>query len=166
MSACLPDVPLCHVCPARPCWENLTDEIEARASDFLAKIESLGGALAALKCGFLREEISERAYEQQCSIEQGRLPVVGLNYFADSSEPAGILEVLRACPDTEDLQRRRVAQVRASRNNDDVQRALGKVREAALSRSNTIPALIEAARSLATIGEIVGTLKEVWGRWP
>lgn len=146
--------------------EALTDEIEGRASDFLAKIESLGGALAALKCGFLLEEISERAYEQQCSIEQGRLPVVGLNYFADSSEPAGILEVLRASPDTEDLQRRRVAQVRASRNNDDVQRALGKVREAALSRSNTIPALIEAARSLATIGEIVGTLKEVWGRWP
>ena len=146
--------------------EALTDEIEGRASDFLAKIESLGGALAALKCGFLQEEISERAYEQQLSIEQGRLPVVGLNYFADRSEPAGILEVLRASPDAEDLQRRRVAQVRASRNNDDVQRALGKVREAALSRSNTIPALIEAARSLATIGEIVGTLKDVWGRWP
>jgi methylmalonyl-CoA mutase N-terminal domain/subunit len=146
--------------------EALTDEIEARASDFLAKIESLGGALAALKCGFLQEEISERAYEQQLSIEQGNLPVVGLNYFADRSEPGGILEVLRASPDAEDLQRRRVAQVRASRNNNDVQRALGKVREAALSRSNTIPSLIDAARSLATIGEIVGTLKDVWGHWP
>jgi methylmalonyl-CoA mutase, N-terminal domain len=110
--------------------------------------------------------ISERAYEQQLSIEQGQIPVVGLNCFADRSEPDGILEVLQASPDTEKLQCRRLAQVRASRNNDDVQRALRKLREAALSRTNTIPALIDAARSLATIGEIVGTLKEVWGRWP
>jgi methylmalonyl-CoA mutase N-terminal domain/subunit len=144
--------------------EALTDELEANAYEYFAKIDELGGMVAAVKQSFPQREIADASFALQSEIDAGRRIVVGVNAFTEGDD--GQTPILRIDPGLERKQIGRVQAVRARRAGEAVERALGVVREqAARPDVNLMPALIDAARVHATEGEIVGALQDVWGSY-
>jgi methylmalonyl-CoA mutase N-terminal domain/subunit len=151
--------------------EALTDELEARAEALFARIEELGagsmldGAVAGVEEGWYQSEIADSAYELERKLNDGRHVVVGVtDFFEGNDEPPP--PILRIGPEVEEEQRRRLEKVRQERDNAAVERALARVRaDAATPERNLMPALLEAARAYATLGETVDALATVFGRW-
>jgi methylmalonyl-CoA mutase N-terminal domain/subunit len=143
--------------------ESLTDAIEARAEAYLASIDAMGGALAAIEKGYVQREIHEAAYRAQRDIESGAALVVGVNAFADA-EPLR-LERLRVDPDVERRQRLHLAEVRRRRDGRRVAELLDRLTTAAEGRENLLPMLLECVESDVTLGEICGRLRQVWGEY-
>jgi methylmalonyl-CoA mutase N-terminal domain/subunit len=151
--------------------EALTDELEARAEAIFARIEAMGsgsmldGAVRGVEEGWYQSAIADSAYELERKLNAGRHVVVGVNAFLEGNdEPPP--ETLRIGPEVEEEQRRRLQKVRDERSRDAVAGALARVRvDAAEPTVNLMPALLEAARVYATLGEIVETLASVFGRW-
>ncbi len=151
--------------------EALTDELEARAEAIFARIEAMGagsmldGAVRGVEEGWYQSEIADSAYELERKLNAGRHVVVGVNAFLEGNDDAPP-ETLRIGPEVEEEQRRRLEKVRGERDNGAVERALGRVRaDAAEPTVNLMPALLDAARAYASLGEIVESLASVFGRW-
>ena len=150
--------------------ESLTDEVERRALDLLAKVEELGGSSAAIDARFFQEEIGRSAYEFQLAVESGSTVLVGVNKFADGEEPPII-----PAPNFAELekgQRERLAAVKATRDAAAVAKALDAIRAAApvyaqsgAARKPMMPLIIDAVKARATVGEISNVLREVWGEY-
>ncbi len=150
--------------------EQLTDEVERRALELLARVEALGGSSLAIEAGFFQEEIGRSAYEYQLSVEAGQTVVVGVNKFSDGEAPPII-----PAPDFASLeqgQRERLAAVKASRSAAEVQRALTAIKAAApayaksgAAREALMPLVIDAVRARASVGEISDVLRSVWGEY-
>jgi methylmalonyl-CoA mutase N-terminal domain/subunit len=143
--------------------EAMTDEIEAKAYQYFATIDELGGMVEAVKRNYPQREIADAAYELQTQIDGGDRIVVGVNRFTEGDD--GETAILHIDPALERKQVGRVQAVRARRNGEAVRRALGRVRTAAASQQNLMPFLIEAARVHATEGELVEALQDVWGAY-
>ncbi|MBI3989987.1 MAG: methylmalonyl-CoA mutase, partial [candidate division NC10 bacterium] len=141
--------------------ECLTREIEARVLDYLKTIDELGGMLRAIEVGFVQREIQEAAYRHQKEIEERSRIVVGLNAFTDQ-EPAKVL-VFQIDPDLETGQRRRLTQVKESRDQSRVEEVLKQLEGEARGSENLLPSILKAVRAYATIGEICGGLRRVFG---
>jgi methylmalonyl-CoA mutase N-terminal domain/subunit len=141
--------------------ESLTDRMEARAYEYFAKIDELGGMVEAVKAGFPQREIADAAYELQTEIDSGRRIVVGVNRYTEGDEAA--TELLRIDPALERKQIDRVQAIRADRDTQRVERVLGEIKQAGAGERNLMPLLIEAARAHVSEGEIVEALQEVWG---
>ena len=144
--------------------EYLTDEIQRRAEEYIAKIDKMGGALAAIEKGYIQNEIQDAAYRYQQAIEQGEQIVVGVNAFQIEEEHAD-LERLAVDPAIEEGQRQRLAALRARRDNTAVAEILARIEKAARGSENLMPLFIEAAERYATLGEITGVLRKVWGEY-
>ena len=145
------------------CIEAFTDEIEKRASAYLEKIAVMGGMLRAIEQGFVQQEIQNAAYEFQRAVDSGSAVIVGVNRFTREDEPGIPLQHI-----DESLERKQVEQVRAMRSRRDAIRweaALREVTDAARSGANLMPAILEAVESYATVGEIAGTLRRVFGEY-
>ena len=141
--------------------EALTDELKARAREYRARLEALGGPVRAI--GYMREEIHLAARRHQEAVESGELEVVGVNVHAD---PAPV--EMPIPPDfarLADEQRRRLAQLRAERDGAEVASSLGRIRRAAAGDANLLPVLIDAVRRRVTLGEISHALRSVWGEY-
>lgn len=140
--------------------EALTDALEEKALEYLARIEELGGAARAIP--FVQEEIHRAAYEHQLAIERGERIVVGVNAYQGG-------ETVRIdqpdYPALEAAQKAKVAELRTRRDDDAVRAALAEVREAAREGDNLLPPIISAVKALATIGEISDLLREEWGEY-
>ena len=143
--------------------EQMTDEIERLADDYITRIDELGGALAAVQAGFMQREIQEAAYQTQRAIESGEMSLVGVNTYT-SGDSSKVLP-LSVDPQIELGQRQRLAQLRKNRDSGQVDQALKQLRSAAGGDQNLIPVLIDAVESYATLGEICGTLRETWGEY-
>jgi len=143
--------------------EALTDEIEARAEAYLTRIEELGGMLAAVETGYVQREIQESAYRAQRAIDRKQAIVVGVNAF-QVNEAAG-LERLRVDPAVEQVQRQRLAALRAGREAARTTAALERLEAAARSTDNLMPHFIECVEADATLGEICGRLRRTWGEY-
>jgi methylmalonyl-CoA mutase N-terminal domain/subunit len=143
--------------------EALTDEMEAAAYAYFARIDELGGMVEAVKQNFCQREIADASYELQGEIDAGRRIVVGVNDYTEGDDDDH--PILRIDPALERKQIGRVQAVRARRDADSVERALAEVRAAAGSDRNLMPPLVEAARVHATEGEIVAALQDVWGAY-
>jgi methylmalonyl-CoA mutase N-terminal domain/subunit len=141
--------------------ETLTNELEARARGLLDEIDALGGTLAAIEGGFQQRQIQESAYRVQRAIESGDQVVVGMNAFRD--EEAHTPPTLRIDPEGEHRQVDGVRRVRAERDPAAWGASLRSVEAAARGGENIMPALIEAAKAYATVGEISNVLRAVWG---
>jgi methylmalonyl-CoA mutase, N-terminal domain len=154
--------------------EALTDELDRRATAMMASIEEHGGVLAGIADGSLEHAIAESAYEQQRQIESGERVIVGVNRFArdESGEPgspaatgAAAVEPFVVGPDVLERQLARLQRVRAERDGHAVAAALNRLEAVARGSENTMPAIIEAVREYATVGEISRTLADVFGRY-
>ncbi|HET7356156.1 MAG TPA: methylmalonyl-CoA mutase family protein [Nocardioidaceae bacterium] len=141
--------------------ESLTDGLEAEARALMNQVEDLGGAVAAIEKGFQKNEIEKAAYQIAKDIDAGERVVVGLNRFAvDEEEP---YEPLRVDPAIEERQAERLARLRAERDSEQVHRSLALLKKAAEGDDNVLYPMKEALRAHATVGEVCGALREVWG---
>jgi methylmalonyl-CoA mutase N-terminal domain/subunit len=143
--------------------EYLTDEIEKRAGEYIAKIDEMGGALQSIEKGFMQNEIQNAAYAAQQAIERGEQVVVGVNQF--TVEESLTLERLKVDPAIELGQRERLKNLRESRNRELATRLLGRLADAARGTENLMPLFIECVENDVTLGEICNTLRGVWGEY-
>jgi methylmalonyl-CoA mutase N-terminal domain/subunit len=138
--------------------EHLTDRLEKEAGEYIAKIDDLGGAVAAIEQGYQQREIQDSSYRYQKEIEAGKRTVVGVNKFV-SAYPK-IVGLLRVKPEVEERQRERTAQVRKDRDDGGVHHALKRLEDIAQSKDNTMPAVLECVEAYATVGEVCNVLRK------
>lgn len=143
--------------------ERITSRLEREASKILDRIDEQGGGLTAIETGFIQREIQESAYQAQQAIDSGESTVVGVNRYS-SDEPSPI-EVLQIDSNLETEQVARVRALRASRDGGRCQTSLDAVETAARDQTNLVPPIIAAVEARATVGEIAGTLREVFGEY-
>ncbi|WP_030204070.1 methylmalonyl-CoA mutase [Streptomyces sp. NRRL S-87] len=143
--------------------ERMTDEVEAAAVALMGRVEDLGGAVSAIERGFQKGEIERNAYRIAQETDGGERVVVGVNRFVlDEEEP---YEPLRVDPAIEAQQAARLARLRAERDGAAVDRVLADLRRTAAGTGNVLYPMREALRARATIGEVCGALREVWGTY-
>jgi methylmalonyl-CoA mutase, N-terminal domain len=143
--------------------EALTDELEERATELIGRIDELGGAVTAIEVGWVQQQIEESAFRWQREVEQGERVIVGVNrHVGDDGER---IELHRLDPAVERAQRERTAALRAGRDAAAVESAVAEVRRAADSTANLLPSLREALGVGATIGELCGALRDLWGTY-
>lgn len=143
--------------------EYLTDEIEKRAAEYIAKIDDMGGALAAIESGFMQQEIQSAAYRFQQEVDSGEQVVVGVNRFKVEEEIKP--EILRVDETLQQTQAAKLAALRARRDDTAVKTALARLADAAQGTENLMPHILSAVEAYATTGEISNTLRHVWGEY-
>jgi methylmalonyl-CoA mutase N-terminal domain/subunit len=143
--------------------EKLTSQVEEGAKEYMRKIEAMGGTPRAIENGYVQREIQQAAYEYQKSIERGERVVVAVNRYQD--ERTTPLPILRIDPETERTQVERLGTLRARRDASRLQAALRQVEENARSEQNLMPAILEAVKAYATVGEISDALRKVFGEY-
>jgi len=141
--------------------ESLTDSLEKEAEQYIKKIDDLGGAVAAIEQGYQQGQIQESAYRYQKEIESGQEIVVGVNKFVSPHPP--IENLLRIQSEEAEKQKERLAKVKRERNESEVVKSLKRLEEMARGEENTMPAFIECVAAYATVGEICGVLRKVFG---
>ncbi len=142
--------------------EALTARLEEEAHRYFERIDALGGVIPAIEAGFFQREIAEAAYRYQQALDAKEKIIVGVNDFVEESERIEI-PILTVSPEVEVKQRRRLADLRHSRNVLEVRDALQALRQAAVDGSNVMPLLLRCTRAYVTLGEMCDTLKEVFG---
>jgi methylmalonyl-CoA mutase N-terminal domain/subunit len=143
--------------------EAMTTGIEQEVAAYFERIEALGGMLAAIERGWVQQEIQNAAYATQRAIDSGEATVVGVNRFTRETEPGIPTQRI-----DEALERKQVERLRALRAKRDAaqwQGSLDRVRDAARSGANLMPAILDAAESYATVGEIATTLRDTFGEY-
>jgi methylmalonyl-CoA mutase N-terminal domain/subunit len=143
--------------------EALTDKMEAAAYEYFAKIDELGGMIAAVEQNYPQREIADASYQYQCEVDEGQRIIVGVNGYTVGDEPP--LEILKIAPELERKQIGRVQAVRTSRDAEAVEGALTTLREAAAGDQNLMDPLLECARVHCSEGEIVESLQRVFGTY-
>ncbi len=143
--------------------ESLTQQLEQKASEYLEKIDDLGGAVAAIERGYPQREIQNSAYLYQREIETKDRIIVGVNQFTSGGEPP--TDILKVNPELEDKQKRNVTKVRAERDSVKAAKALERVEAAARDESNVMPPIVDAVRSWCTLGEIADAMRKVFGEY-
>ncbi|MEB3758232.1 MAG: methylmalonyl-CoA mutase family protein [Desulfurococcales archaeon] len=145
--------------------EWLTDEIEERAWKYIDRIERLGGMLEAVKKGFPQRELTETSYKFQRDVDEGRKFIVGVNIFVDDD-----VDEIRNVPlldfNQEEIEKRqieRLKMIKSIRNKEKVESALAELERAASRGENIMPYVLSAVKAYATLGEIMGSLKRVYG---
>jgi methylmalonyl-CoA mutase N-terminal domain/subunit len=143
--------------------EHLTDEIEKRAAEYIQRIDEMGGALPAIERGYIQTEIANAAYAYQRAVDKGEQIVVGVNAF--QTEEGQHLERLKVDPAIEEQQRRRLADLRARRDNGKAAELRARLEAAAHGTENLMPLFIECVENNVTLGEICSTLRGVFGEY-
>jgi methylmalonyl-CoA mutase N-terminal domain/subunit len=143
--------------------ESMTNSIETKAVEYIEKIDSMGGAIAAIENGFIQHEIHNSAYEYQKSVDKKERVVVGMNEFIVDEERQ--FDYLRINPLAEKEQIEALQKIRASRSDNEVERSLTALRTAAKGDTNLMLPIVDAVKKYATIGEICGVLREVFGEY-
>jgi methylmalonyl-CoA mutase N-terminal domain/subunit len=142
--------------------EKLTADSEAAANDYIRRIDEMGGMIPAIEAGFPQSEIAAASYRYQREVEAGERIVVGVNRFQSDDQP---IELLQIDESAGRHQEEKLAKLRARRDNSRVQKSLDALREAAEGTENTMPYLLEAVKSYATLGEICDSLRSVFGAY-
>lgn len=143
--------------------EALTDEVEAKAWEYINKIDAMGGSVAAIEAGFMQDEIAASSYAYQSAIQKGEKIIVGVNKFTVQEEPMGNL--LTIDDSIRNTQIEKINAVKNSRNNTDVTANLAAIDAAARSTENLMPHILKAVESYATLGEIADVLRKVYGEY-
>ncbi|QXM07248.1 acyl-CoA mutase large subunit family protein [Crassaminicella indica] len=143
--------------------EAKTKEIEEEAMKYIKKIDEMGGAPKAIDNGYIQQEIMDAAYNYQKDIETGKRIIVGMNKFQIEEEaPKGLLKV---DPSVGELQKKKIQELKAKRDNELVKERLEALRGACQTDENLMPYILDAVRAYATLGEICGVMREVFGEY-
>jgi len=142
--------------------EAATDQLESEAGKLLDRIESAGGALKAIEQGEIQRDIQESAYRFQKEVESGERVIVGVNRFQEEDEDP-LTDILRIDPELERAQVERVRALRARRDAGAWKAALTALGDRAREGGTLMPAIVEAVLAWATVGEVAGTLRDVFG---
>jgi len=143
--------------------ENLTNEIEEKAMEYITKIDNLGGVSPAIEKGFIQQEIQNSAYQYQKNIEEGSRVVVGVNKFKiQKSAPKGLLKV---DPEVGRRQVEKLSKLKSERNDKEVKENLELLKKAANTDKNLMPIILQCVKSYATLGEICDVLRNVFGEY-
>ncbi|HWZ81083.1 MAG TPA: methylmalonyl-CoA mutase family protein [Terriglobales bacterium] len=143
--------------------ESLTNEIEKRAEDYLAKIEAMGGMLKAIERGFVQQEIQNAAYKYQQAVDRNEAIVVGVNQFQIDDEKA--VPIQRIDEALERKQVERLRSLRATRDPEPWAAAIKAVEDTARSAENLMPRIVAAVEASATVGEISDAMRKVYGEY-
>ena len=151
--------------------ESMTNDIEEAAWEYISKIEALGdgqyqmksGMLHAIDTGYIELEIARSAYEYQLKIESSEQVVVGLNQYQSESNQK--LELFQFDPEEEEWQKGRLAEIRGGRSPEDVKSALASLKQDAQDDKNLMPAVLAAVGAMATEGEILDTMRDIYGEY-
>ncbi len=143
--------------------ESLTNEVEAAAWKLIEKIDAMGGSVAAIEQGFIQNEIARSAYEYQRAIENQKKIIVGVNKFQVDTEEK--IPVLKIDDSIRQIQTERLATLRQQRDPAKTDQLLQALIDRATTGENLMPAVIEAVEHKCTLGEIAGTLREVYGEY-
>jgi len=143
--------------------EQLTNEIEHRAVEYIQKIDAMGGMLRAIETGYVQREIQEAAYVYQRSVETNEAVVVGVNRFQIEEETA--IQTMRVDPAIEHAQIERLRALRERRDNQLADTLLAQLEAAARSNENLLPRILHCVEAYVTVGEISHTLRRVWGEY-
>jgi methylmalonyl-CoA mutase N-terminal domain/subunit len=143
--------------------ESLTDTLEVEANKIMDRVQDIGGSVAAIEQGYMQATIQEAAVTHQREVESGERTVVGVNDFIDENEDA--TPIFRHDPSVGDAQLKRLAKVRAGRDQAAVNASLARLREASRGDDNLMEPILEAVRTYATLGEMCGVLREEWGEY-
>jgi methylmalonyl-CoA mutase N-terminal domain/subunit len=142
--------------------ESLTNKMEREAELYFEKIDALGGVIPAIEAGFFQREIADAAYRYQMELDKKEKIIVGVNEFVEEDEQVAI-PILEISPEVEIKQKARNAEVRRMRDQEQVEEALAALKHAAAESSNLMPRLIDCTRAYVTLGEMCGSLTEVFG---
>ncbi len=146
--------------------EKLTSELEEEAYEYFRKIDAMGGMVEAIDLGYPQKEIQESAYQYQRAVERGEKTIVGVNAYQMDGNELGEANILYIDESVAELQRERLAKLRANRDSSAAQRALDALRRGAEDESvNTMPLLIDCARADCTLGEMCDALRPVFGEY-
>lgn len=146
--------------------EMLTNEIEKRASDYLKKIDDMGGMLRAIENGFVFREIQKSSVKFQERVDSGERVIVGLNKFVMPDEKdVEEQDIFKVDEEVEDLQKEKLLRVKAERIESDVKQTLSRLELAINRDENLMPYIVEAVKCYATIGEICGVMRQKWGEF-
>ncbi len=143
--------------------EWLTNKIEEGVLEYIRKIDNLGGAVEAIKRGYIQREVRRSAYNYQKAQDAGEQVVVGVNMFTTEEEPE--MELFQLDESVEKKQIARLQKLRRERDNKKVKQVLDKVRDTARSNENMMPVLIEAVKAYATVGELSDAMRDVFGEY-
>ena len=143
--------------------EAMTDQIEKEAEDYIEKIDAFGGMIEAIESGYVQKEIQKAAYDFEKEIEKGKRIIVGLNKFQsdEDEEP----ELLKIDMKVQEEQIKFLNKIRKERNQQEVDKALKNLENAANGNNNLIPFIIDAVKAYASVGEICNTMRKVFGEY-
>jgi methylmalonyl-CoA mutase N-terminal domain/subunit len=143
--------------------EKLTLEVEAAAKEYIRRVDEMGGMIPAIEKGFPQSEIAQASFDYQRAVENSERIIVGVNAFTNpAEEPIDLLQIDETAPAR---QQEKLEALRRRRDNGQVRRALDSLRRAASGSENTMPHIIQAVVSYATLGEICDALRDVFGTW-
>lgn len=145
--------------------EHLTKEVEKRIHAYIAKIDEMGGLVAAVESGWLHNQIADFAYEMQAKIESGERQIAGVNYFVQEGREAETIEVFRYPKETEITQKEKLRALKESRDNDLVAKCLADLRAVCHRDENVMPYVLEVVRAFGTLGEIEQVFRDEFGLW-
>jgi len=143
--------------------ENLTDAIERRASEYIAKIDQVGGAVKAIEKGYIQQEIQESSFRYQKEIESGKKVLVGVNKFQIKEPP--LKGLLKVDPRVREVQIKRLAELRALRDRKRVEASLQELKKMAQADGNLMAPVLDCVRAYCTLGEICDVLRGVFGEY-
>ena len=143
--------------------EELTNQLEEKAREYIEKIDEMGGMLRAIEQGYVQREIQEAAYQYQKAVENQTEIVVGVNRFQIEEDQK--IPILRVDPQIERNQIERVRAIRNRRDKEKAENALTKLEEAARGAENLLPRILDAVENYVTVGEISHRLRKVWGEY-
>jgi methylmalonyl-CoA mutase N-terminal domain/subunit len=143
--------------------EQLTNEIESAAWEYINKIDQMGGSVSAIEQGFMQKEIAASAYQYQKDIEDQNKTIVGVNAFTESNSINP--PVFKIDDSIRKLQIDKLTQLKSDRDNNKVSNSLDLIRQHAVSEINLMPSIIEAVENYATLGEIADVLRDTYGEY-
>ena len=148
------------------CFTVNDNQVEAAANVIMDRVEDIGGAVAAIESGYMQAQIQEATVTHQREVEAGERIVVGVNEYVDENEqlPPAIFRP-ESAGTMQPAQLKRLDGVKARRDSDAVDASLVRLREDARGEANLMPALLEAVRVYATLGEMCGVLRDEWGEY-
>jgi methylmalonyl-CoA mutase N-terminal domain/subunit len=141
--------------------EAMTRDLEAAARQYLARVDALGGMVAAIEQGYVQREIQDASFRYQMEIERGERPIVGVNVHRESRDEAVPLQHVDASLEREQVERLRA--FRAARDATAADTAIARVERTARDGANVMPAVVDAVEARATVGEIADALRRVYG---